>query len=166
MLPSEKLRQQISKIYSLDIIQYAWEENLKGKLFKIELDKEIESHADTLQDIFELGFNIGHCGLTSRYIAINFPDAKVYYGIASLLIGTPDSPNGEHAWIVIDGHLIDTTLMLYIPEDKAQVLGYIPEREISYDSARILSEYDTYDIEYELLKQNQFKKMVYKKLTI
>ena len=163
MLPSEKLRQQISKIYDLDITQYAWKENLKAKLFKIKLDKEIESNADTLQDIFELGFNIGHCGLTSRYIAINFPDAKLYYGIASLLIGTPDSPNGEHAWIVIDGHLIDTTLMLYIPEDKAQALGYIPEREISYDSARILSEYDTYDAEYELLKQSQFKKMVYKK---
>ena len=65
--------------------------------------------------------------------------------------------------LVIDGHLIDTTLMLYIPEDKAQALGYILEREISYDSARILSEYDTYDAEYELLKQNQFKKMVYKK---
>ena len=54
MVPSEKLRLQISKIYSLDITQYAWEENLKAKLFKIKLDKEIELHADTLQDIFEL----------------------------------------------------------------------------------------------------------------
>ena len=31
MVPSEKLRQQISKIYDLDITQYAWKENLKAK---------------------------------------------------------------------------------------------------------------------------------------
>lgn len=33
--------------------------------------------------------------------------------------------------------------MLYISEDKAQALGYIPEREISYDSAHVLSEYES-----------------------
>lgn len=100
-----------------------------------------------------MGFNISHCELTSRYICRKFKEATLFYGNASLLIGNPSSPNGEHAWTTINGYLVDSTLMIYIPLSKATKLGYIPEREIHHESARTLSEYDLYDLEYTKLKQ-------------
>ena len=106
-----------------------------------------ELNQETLKEIYEYGFNIGHCGLTSRYVVRNFDNARLYYGKAKLLVGTPSSPNGEHSWTTLDGYLIDTTLMISFPEEKRVELGYITEKEIAQQSARILSEYDTYENE-------------------
>ena len=153
MLPSEELRQSIQETYNIDLNQYAWSDDFKEQVFSTKLDKVLESHADTLQDVYQMGFNIGHCGLTSRYICRQFKEATLYYGNASLLIGTPSSPNGEHAWTTINGYLIDSTLMICIPLTEATKLGYIPEREIHHDSARMLSEYDLYDLEYAKIEQ-------------
>ena len=80
-----------------------------------------------------------------------FDNAKLYYGKSKLLVGTPSSPNGEHAWTTLDGYIIDTTLMICFPESKRVELGYIPEKEILPLAARVLSEFDTY--ESELHKQ-------------
>ena len=148
MLPSEELRQTISAKYNINLEQYKWNKEFQQRIFEIELDKALEEHSYTLEDIYQKGFNIGHCGLTSRYLAKQFDTATLYYGIATLLIGTKNSPNGEHAWITINGFVIDTTLMICIPLTKAKKLGYNPEREIAHDSARILSEYDVFDHEY------------------
>ena len=148
MLPSEELRQTISAKYNIDLEQFAWPTKLKEQILSIVLDKALETHASTLEEIFQKGFNIGHCGLTSRYVARKYDKATLYYGNASLLKGTKNSPNGEHAWITINGFVIDTTLMICIPLTEAKKLGYIPEREIAHDSARILSEYDVFDHEY------------------
>lgn len=148
MLPSDILRREISKKYNINLEQYVWTEEFKKKIFEINLDKNLEESADNLKDIFQQGFNIGHCGLTSRYIAIQFETAKLYYGEAKLLKGTINSPNGEHAWTTINNYLIDTTLMINIPLSQIQELGYIPKKEIAYDSAKVLSEYDTYEQEF------------------
>ena len=53
----------------------------------------------------------------------------------------------------INGYLIDSTLMICIPLSEATQLGYIPEKNIAHDSARMLSEYDLYDMEYRKLEQ-------------
>lgn len=148
MLPSEELRQEISAKYNINLEEYKWNEEFQQSIFEIELDKILEEHASTLGEIYKKGFNIGHCGLTSRYLAKKFNTATLYYGIATILTGTKNSPNGEHAWITINGFVIDTTLMICIPLTEAKKLGYIPEREIAHDSARILSEYDVFDHEY------------------
>ena len=148
MLPSEELRQEISAKYNINLEEYKWNKEFQQSIFEIELDKTLEEHASTLGEIYKKGFNIGHCGLTSRYLAKKFNTATLYYGIATILIGTKNSPNGEHAWITINGFVIDTTLMICIPLTEAKKLGYIPEREIAHDSARILSEYDVFDHEY------------------
>ena len=148
MLPSEELRQEISAKYNINLEEYKRNEEFQQSIFEIELDKILEEHASTLGEIYKKGFNIGHCGLTSRYLAKKFNTATLYYGIATILIGTKNSPNGEHAWITINGFVIDTTLMICIPLTEAKKLGYIPEREIAHDSARILSEYDVFDHEY------------------
>ena len=53
-----------------------------------ELDEYLEENAKTLGEVYEKGFNIGHCGLTSRYIARRFEEANMYCGKAKLLVGT------------------------------------------------------------------------------
>ncbi len=149
MLPSEKLRNEISELYNINLEQYAWSEELKHQIFSTKLDKDLESNADTLEDIYTLGYNIGHCGLTSRYVARQFNEAKLFYGKAKLLVGTKSAPNGEHAWTTINNFLIDTTLMICIPITEITKLGYIPEKEIAHVNARLLSEYDRYDNDFE-----------------
>ena len=41
---------------------------LKQEIFSTELDPYIEPHASTLKEVFEQGFNIDHCGFTSRHL--------------------------------------------------------------------------------------------------
>ncbi len=154
MLPSEELRKEIEKTYNINLAQYAWSKELKQEIFSTQLDNHIETYATTLKEIYEYGFNIGHCGLTSRYVCRKFENATLFYGQAKLLVGTDSSPNGEHAWTILNNYLIDTTLMVVIPIDKIIEFGYTPEREIAPFSARVLSEYDTYDTEF---KKNKIK---------
>ena len=149
MLPSEELRKEISQLYNINLEKFAWSEELKKQILSIKLDEELETNAETLEEIYTLGYNIGHCGLTSRYIAKQFNEAKLFYGKAKLLVGTKSAPNGEHAWTTINNFLIDTTLMLCIPITEIIKLGYITEKEIAHDSARMLSEYDRYDNDFE-----------------
>ena len=153
MLPSEELRKEIEKTYNINLTQYAWSKELKQEIFSTQLDCYIETYATTLKEIYEFGFNIGHCGLTSRYICRKFENATLFYGQAKLLVGTDSSPNGEHAWTILNNYLIDTTLMIVIPIDKITELGYTPEKEIAPFSARVLSEYDTYDTEFKKVKE-------------
>ena len=155
MLPSEQLRRKVSQEHEINLEQYKWCEELTSQILEIKLDKELEPSADTLREIYSQGFNIGHCGLTSRYVVRTFEGAKLYYGKSKLLVGTEASPDGEHAWSILDQSLIDTTLMLCVPIEKIEELGYIPEKEISEISAKYLSEYDVYDVEYQKNKIKQ-----------
>lgn len=154
MLPSEKLRLLISKLYNIDLEKYAWTEEFKRFVFSITLDKDLENYATNLKEIYERGFNIGHCGLTSRYLCINFDNAILQYGICNILKGTKSSPNGEHAWTIINNLLIDTTLMICIPLDKIQEFGYSATSTIAKESSRMLSEYDVFDNEFNELNKN------------
>ena len=154
MLPSEILREEIEKKYNINLKQYAWNNELKQQIFSTQLDETIEEQASTLEEIYKYGFNIGHCGLTSRYVCRKFDEAKLFYGKSDLLVGTKASPNGEHAWTIINGFIIDTTLMICIPENLAKDYGYVKEKEIVSFNARILSEYDTYDSEFYKTNQN------------
>ena len=157
MLPSEELRLEIEKKYNIDLKQYAWSEEFKQQIFSIPLDKSLETNADTLGEIYSYGFNIGHCGLTSRYVVRGFNEATLHYGKVSLLVGTKSSPNGEHAWTILNDKVIDTTLMIAIPTSIAKTLGYNQEKEIAPLSARILSEYDVYDTEFEMNNKSKIK---------
>ena len=160
MLPSEELRQEISAKYNINLEEYKWNEEFQQSIFEIELDKILEEHASTLGEIYKKGFNIGHCGLTSRYLAKKFNTATLYYGIATILTGTKNSPNGEHAWTTLDGYLIDSTLMIAIPLELIHELGYTPESQIAHSSARMLSEYDVYDHEFNEENKKNYKKLI------
>ncbi len=164
MLPSEELRNKISEIIDIDLNRYAWNEEFKNFVFNFKLDKLYEDELNYLEEAFLYGLNIGHCGLTSRYIALNIPKVDLYYGTFLPLAGTKNSKNGNHAWTVCGEYLIDTTLMTVLKVDEAKELGYIFERKIAPESARELSEYDTFSMEFR--QYNKDKKAFTKSLTL
>ncbi len=149
MLESEVLRKSLGDLYEIDLEKYKWNESLEKEIFSIDLDDWYEEKISTLkmQEIYEKGLNIGRCGLTSRYFAIHFPDAVYHRGKCSILVGTKNAEHGEHAWITKeeDGttFIYDSTLMLKIPESVASKY-YKTEIILDYNSARTLSEYETY----------------------
>ena len=154
MMPSEILREIISKRIGIDLNQYAWKENLKNLVLDIKLDEMYEDYVFSMFDVYEYGFNIGHCGLTSRYLVQNIEDSDLVYGKFSGLIGTKRAEKGGHAWVVKNGLVIDTTLMIMLPIEKAKEIGYEFEKQIARSSAKTLSEYELFSHEYKHFKEN------------
>ncbi|MGN1012383.1 MAG: hypothetical protein ACI4ON_00945 [Clostridia bacterium] len=155
MLPSEELREIISKKINIALNQYAWNDEFRDFVFGLCLDKDYEYSLNYLDEVFKYGLNIGHCGLTARYLVINIPHTDLYYGIFPPLIGTKNSPTGSHAWAVCGNYVLDTTLMLAIPIEEAKNLGYIFEKKINSNSAKCLSEYELFSNEFEHYKQEK-----------
>lgn len=145
MLESELLRQEKSLEFNIDLEKYKWSKKLEERIFSIKLDLEIEDNQSiiTMKDVYELGLNIGMCGLTSRYLAIEFPEAEMHKGTSDLVIGTPGAPEGEHAWITIGDKIIDSTLMIEAPVKDFERFYHI-EATLHPDSARKLSMYEQY----------------------
>lgn len=157
MLPSEILRDKISKRINVDLSEYAWNDKLKQTIFNIKLCKDLEEKVDSLKEIYEYGLNIGHCGLTARYLMRSFSDLELYYGRFNALIGTKNSIDGNHAWVTTHDYIIDTTLMIILPIETALKIGYVPEKKIAKKSAIVLSEYELFSNEYTLyLDQREF----------
>ncbi len=147
MLPSEKLRANISIIYNIDLSKYAWPKELYDFIMNIDLDPTIEEQIFKMEDVYKKGLNIGLCGLTNRYLAINMVEADTHVGICELLKGTRNAQDGNHSWTTINGILIDTTLMIAIKEEDAQKFGYSSKKVLAKESAKILPEYNTYSTE-------------------
>lgn len=154
MMPSEILREIVSKRINIDLNQYAWSEDLKNFVLGIELDDMYEDFVFNMSDVYEHGFNIGHCGLTSRYLVRNIEDSDLIRGIFPGLIGTKRSEKGGHAWVMKKGFVIDTTLMIMLPINKAKEIGYQFERQVARSSAKILSEYELFSHEYRHFKRD------------
>jgi hypothetical protein len=140
---SDDLRIKLSKKFSFNLEDYVWNDDLNDYLMKIKLGID-EELVHTMSEVYEFGYNIGFCGLTSRYFAIALPRANLIYGNLPLLKGTKCSKDGNHAWIINDGFVIDSTLRLIIPEYIATKIGYTIQKTLAYDSARMLSEYELY----------------------
>lgn len=91
----------------------------------------IETYS-SLYEYFATGANIGTCGYTSTWIGVMFKEAFPLYhrGIIPSFAGTPESENGSHAWITANSPggriVVDTSLLLVIPEQFKEELGYIP----------------------------------------
>ncbi len=149
MLPSEELRKYIAEKIGKDLDIYSWNYPFTQFVFSIHLDEDYERKVHYLSKVYKLGFNIGHCGLTSRYLVMSIPHTDLFYGKFPALAGTKNSPAGGHAWAVCGDFVLDTTLMLAIPIQEAKNLGYIFEKKISQESARMLSEYELFSNEYD-----------------
>ncbi len=81
----------------------------------------------TLYDYFQNGDNIGFCLEACNYLAEMFDEYEIYKGILPAIKNTKRSPNGEHAWLVSDGMIYDTSLLLVIDESLSELLGYNPQ---------------------------------------
>ena len=116
----------------------------------------------SMYEYYSLGENIGTCGMTSILTGVMFDDVLCCKGNLNHFIGTPASKNGNHAWIKVKHEgksvLIDTSLLLVIPEEYAQSLGYIPENAKTVE--KMCSYSDMGDIcweQYNLLKGKSTK---------
>lgn len=154
MLPSERLRMIISARIGIDLSMFAWDSKLQEKVFSIPPCQELENKVFSLKEVYEFGLNIGHCGLTSRYLMRNINGLELYYGNFYGLKGTKNSQNGNHAWVANDKFILDTTLMLLLPINVAKEIGYIFEKKIYHESAKILSEYELFSNEYQSFLEN------------
>ena len=132
-LPSYELRETLNIKPLLDIYMNEgsiskFEDNLMNKI----KNTNVFLMRDFFQ-IFEEGLNIGSCGETSSHLSYIFDDfILIEKGWCEILIGTPGAPKGEHAWLLVDGYVYDTTLMLKIKQEIAyNVLGYVPYKEIT-----------------------------------
>ena len=144
MIPSEQLRMEISREMKHDLTRFAWGRDLKNFIYGIKLKEDLENEVTSMEQVYEEGLNVGHCGLTSRYISRAWDEADVIYGKFAPLAGTNKSPEGAHAWIYLDGYVVDTTLMIAIPANVAQVLGYEFLETITSYEARLLEEQESF----------------------
>ena len=148
MLPSEKLRTIVEEKCNLPLSDFAWDSEMKMRIFSIPTESGFEPHCPTLFQAYANGFNIGHCGTTSRYFSRAFPASRMHVGIMKYLAGTKHSTNGAHAWVEMDGMLLDPTLMILLPTSLKEEFGYITDRILAKDSSTILSEYDLFEHEF------------------
>lgn len=165
MLPSEKLRKIISEKIGVDLEKHAWSEEFKKMVFEYKLDKNYEEdleNLETLKEVYEYGLNIGHAGLTARYLIRNIPNASLYYGKFPPMAGTKNAPDGKYAWLIYNGCLLDTTLMICLKVNDAYTLGYFKEVSVASESDKILSEYELFSNEYKhyLEDKEEFAKSI------
>ena len=116
-------------------------------------DANISSYS-SLYEHFATNEHIGTCGYTSIMVASMFSDFKFYSrGNAKFLAGTKNCIDGGHAWIEtnINGKdlLIDTSLLLAIPIELKEKLGYSSNRK-PYNREEMLDVRYNFDDFYEM----------------
>ena len=116
----------------------------------------------SMYEYFSLGENIGTCGMTSILTGVMFDDILCCKGDMKAFKGTPASKTGNHAWIKVKHEgknvLIDTSLLLVIPEEYAKSLGYIPENAKTVEEMCSYSDMgDIYWEQYHLSKGKSTK---------
>lgn len=80
----------------------------------------------SLYDYFKNGDNVGFCLDACNHISEMFDEYEIYKGFLPAIRETKHSPNGEHAWIISDGMIYDTSLLLIIDKKFSEKLGYEP----------------------------------------
>ncbi len=93
-------------------------------------DKLIDSFNDlsaapelSVYNYFEQGMNIGSCHLTSIMISPLFDDFVIEKGHVDAL----DSLYKTHSWLVSDGYVYDTSLLIKFHESIKEEMGYYPK---------------------------------------
>ena len=112
------------KIYGFESYEY------NGKVLEEVLKSVNIDTYSSMYEYFALGDNIGTCGFSSALMGVMFKDVKWNRGIIPAIAGTSNSENGSHAWIDVNHNenriIIDTSLLLVIPEEYSIELGYVP----------------------------------------
>jgi hypothetical protein len=133
MYYSDLLRGKISKRYSLNIEKYVWTNEFNKTVMNIEFNSSQKGLLRNMSDVYGYGFNIGYAGLTSKYYALNNPEAQLIRGYLPILKGTMYSINGLNIWIVENDYIIDFTLRIKVPISEADKIGYKKSIQIQDD---------------------------------
>lgn len=88
------------------------------------LDEQNHRIIPSTVDIFREGYNVGGCTTCSIQLSYAFNHCNICGGTLSPIIGTKNSPEGEHTWVVKDKKVYDTSLMLIFDEGLAPEFGY------------------------------------------
>ena len=83
----------------------------------------------SFEDVFRDGYNIGGPTVVSRQLSYSFPSCTLCSGVLPMISGTKNSEMGECSWMVSDGNIYDTSLMLIIDKTYANKFGYQYEYE-------------------------------------
>lgn len=79
-------------------------------------------------DVFVDGANIGYCTVASKQLSYSFSGCQICGGVVPILAGTKNCDDGSHTWMVYNGKIYDTTLMIIIDEKFAkEQFGYVEE---------------------------------------
>lgn len=95
----------------------------------VEISKEIniESYS-SMYEFFKRGEHIGNCGRTSKFIGVAFDSPQYHTGRLMSLAGTKNCNAGGHAWLETKinnkDYIIDTSMMLVIPLELKEKIGY------------------------------------------
>lgn len=93
------------------------------------IEKQNIRRINSFLDVFKEGANLGYCTPASKQLSYSLPDGcLIAGGVVEYLKGTKNSMDGSHTWVVYDGKIYDTTLMLMIDLDFASKLKYKQER--------------------------------------
>jgi hypothetical protein len=128
------------KIYCFEDFMYNENETLLEATKKV----NVETYS-SLYEYFKTGEHIGNCGTTSKLIGIMFNNPNyIVKGNSILLKGSENSPNGEHSWIEAkinnSEYIIDTSLLLVIPKELEEKLGYKAIKKVNKED--MLKYYD------------------------
>ena len=110
----------------------------------------------SLGKLLRFGQNYGKCGIFAKAFSNMFYGDKyhtMHIGKCSAIIGSKNSYDGCHAWLEVDGMIVDTSLMAIIPIEFKETFGYVTEniQHLGTDSAKTLYFGDVIDISDELM---------------
>ncbi len=81
----------------------------------------------TFEKVLKKGLNYGRCGLFAKLYSNKFllgQEHTYHQGVCKNIVGSKNSDDGNHAWIEFNDKLIDTSLMIIMPLEYKQELGY------------------------------------------
>lgn len=116
---------------------------IKGKIegFPNELWEKIQNQnirtIDNFELVFQDGYNIGYCTVASKQLSFSLSSCYICGGILPILKGTRNCVDGSHTWVSTNKKIIDTSLMLIIDEDYAELLGYQEENRYNPECSPI-----------------------------
>lgn len=133
---NEEFKQIITEGYMSGKIR-GFDEELWNKIRMQNLRKPY-----SFEDVFKEGANIGTCTVTAKQLSYSFPYCYLCGGVLPLIKGTRNSEDGSHTWMLYNGEVYDTTLMLIMDENYTKKLGYHetrrdnPNKDPKYMSAK------------------------------
>ena len=150
--PAIKLQPKIKEYMDKkEILTFEEFEYKNGKtLLEETKDINVESYS-SMYEYFKRGDHIGTCMNTSRLMGVIFKNPLFYKGYADFLTGTKNCSDGIHAWIETEinnkNYVVDTSMMLLIPSNLKEELGYrSPQKPYTVDD--IISYGDNCDTFY------------------